>query len=55
VPVQPDHHGDAANKEQDIGENREQSVGTDALHFADVVIDARDQIAKLGLVVVPRC
>src|SRR5437868_6782249 len=49
TPVERDHDGDAASEEQNIGEKREQGVGTDTLDFTNVVVNARDEVAELAL------
>src|SRR5258705_1589738 len=49
APVERDHDGDAAGKEQNVGEKREQGVGTDTLDFTNVVVNARDEVAELAL------
>src|SRR5882762_3989318 len=49
TPVERDHDGDAAGEEQNVGEKREQGVGTDTLDFANVVVNAGDEVAELAL------
>src|SRR5712672_3712501 len=49
TPVERDHDGDAAGEEQNVGEKREQGVSTDTLDFANVVVNAGDEVAELAL------
>src|SRR5712672_3707813 len=49
TPVERDHDGDAAGEEQNVGEKREQGVGTDTLDFTNVVVNAGDEVAELAL------
>src|SRR4029077_6669220 len=49
APIEQGHEDETADEEEHVGEYGEQRVGADALDFADVIVDARDDVAEFGL------
>ena len=47
-PVEPDHHHEAADQEQDVADPGQRRFGGDALDLADVVVDARRRCRRAG-------
>ena len=45
-PVEPDHHHQAAGEEQHVADPRQRRFRRDALDLADVVVEARDDVAE---------